>query len=176
MMGTQNIKGTGLDFVYRWVSIEQVGDWCAQLRRGGPNEIRGALEALLTHSNYGMVDNALAARAVRALKLSQPGTWLSLGDLGERVLARLREEGKVLQVRGGTHGVAARNEVLTNVLEQLLDPLAARQRAGRARRIQEALVAGRISHSAAAREMLELTQQQKGGWLTGSRQGLDQLQ
>src|SRR5207302_5167864 len=59
IVGVQNIKGTGLDFVYRWVSIETVHRMLAELESPHVESRDRALRALLLHGDYGLLDARL---------------------------------------------------------------------------------------------------------------------
>jgi hypothetical protein len=63
-MGTQNIKGTGLDFVYRWIALDAASVALAQLRARDPQIRRAALLRLESPDDPGLLDAGLvAARA-----------------------------------------------------------------------------------------------------------------
>ena len=56
-------------------------------------------------------------------------------------------------------------ERVAAIVEQWLDPFDSISRAVRARRVQDAFVAGLLSQTAAASRMREITSRDKGGWL-----------
>ncbi len=66
LLGTANIKGTGLDFVYRWVSIHQVVTWLASLEGGARPAMLEALTGLSRHAGYGLADGRCALDVVEA--------------------------------------------------------------------------------------------------------------
>jgi poly-gamma-glutamate synthase PgsB/CapB len=65
LLGAENIKGTGLDFVYRWISADRVLGALERLA-GPPAPARAALRDLATWDGWGRYDAALAARRLEA--------------------------------------------------------------------------------------------------------------
>lgn len=75
IMGVQNIKGTGLDFVYRWVSVELVQRMLSGLVAKTEEAREQALTQLMIHDDYGKLDATLALAAVEcALKAAPSDT------------------------------------------------------------------------------------------------------
>jgi poly-gamma-glutamate synthase PgsB/CapB len=64
LLGCSNIKGTGLDFVYRWVGIERVKGMVAALSGRHVTAIRAGLEELAGYTEYGLVDARMAHAVV----------------------------------------------------------------------------------------------------------------
>src|SRR5262249_48159292 len=69
IMGIQNIKGTGLDFVYRWVSRDVVERSLLKVESGTAQEHDGGLRELLVHDDYGLFD---AREAIARLTAARP--------------------------------------------------------------------------------------------------------
>jgi len=61
-MGLQSIKGTGLDFVYRWVSLDLVARALEKVRSPHAEERDAALRELLTHEDWGHIDARMTSR------------------------------------------------------------------------------------------------------------------
>ena len=61
VMGIQNIKGTGLDFVYRWLALDQTQARLSRLDSDDRETRLAALRELDGFEDYGMVDAALAS-------------------------------------------------------------------------------------------------------------------
>ncbi len=155
VMGLQNIKGTGLDFVYRWVSLEAVDRALARARSQNAEEVDAGLRALLVHDDYGLVDSAHALAAL------QP---LSGSPLADAVLARLapiaaRKRAALSAKRARSFGDVARG-----VIGKTFDYLDSMRRQAMAREVVDDLVAGRISHASAAVEMRNVVARAKGAW------------
>lgn len=166
IMGIQNIKGTGLDFVYRWYAWGTCHDACAQFKSAWPAEAERGLAALARFQEYGLLceehvrataeevrHNPLLQREHLQAQLS-----VVLSNLDEAMrevhasLSRVRETG----------GLRAR---LIQGIEALLDAGDAVRRRKKANRIYEDLIAERISIDRAILELQGLTKRQKGGWL-----------
>lgn len=166
LMGTQNIKGTGLDFVYRWIALDV---------------------AMQDLNALGSTDAETRAAALRRLESPDDPGLLDSGLVAARLTARAPEPGEVeLQTRART-AVAARHEARRAALgqrkrrgrgERLLawaegwvDFLDGARRHSRARQIMRDLVEQRISHARAAQAMRELDARAKGGWLVKAMRG-----
>ena len=160
VMGVQNIKGTGLDFVYRWVSLDAVARSLAKLKSAGAAEREAGLQELYAHDDYGLVD---AAEALRGLD-SLAGAGSEETPLLEAVRARLRGIAARRSVAIGekrSRTLADRARLLLGTTFDYLDSV---RRQSAARRVLEELIAERISHSAAALEMRAVLARAKGAW------------
>ncbi len=168
VMGLQNIKGTGLDFVYRWQAWEACHRACEDLASADSETAERGLQALAGFQEY----NALCEEKVRASieqarqsPLAQKEWFQSeltviLGNLDnamEQLAAHLKVAGG-----GGRAGLLPR--LLAHV-EAFLDAGDAVKRRKRANLIYRELAAARISHERAALELQALNKRQKGGWL-----------
>jgi hypothetical protein len=97
VMGTQNIKGTGLDFVYRWIALDVAMQDLASLASTDAETRAAALRRLESPDDPGLIDAGLVAA---------------------RLNARAPEPGEVeLQTRART-AVAARHEARRAALGQ----------------------------------------------------------
>ena len=165
-MGSQNIKGTGLDFIYRWQAVDAVAGALAQLDHADPDRRRMALRTLEAHTDFGFVDAGLLAHGLAARADADP----TLAALQAKAAGIQRERLAALAPAGGTRP-ATRGARVWRSLEAWLDFLdgAARQR--RAQQLTADLVAGRISHARMAVEMRALYAREKGGWLGKPRPG-----
>jgi poly-gamma-glutamate synthase PgsB/CapB len=165
VMGIQNIKGTGLDFVYRWQAWAQCHAACADLRAANAPRFRRGLAALAAFQEYGLLTEA-HVRDTLALARQAPHAQLAIAqaqlaqiesDL-QRAMRHVHEQLSATREQGHL-------ERLVLMVEGFVDAGDAVRRRRTANRIYRDLVAQRISHSRAAIELLRLTQQQKGGWL-----------
>lgn len=170
VMGTQNIKGTGLDFVYRWASVGAVEKYREMLRDTRRSRVARGLTLLREHPDYGLLDVCQALEAVERLR-QEGGLWMSLSDEVKSTHAVLKG---VLEKRLAklevVKGASTQGLIGLQSLEQVLEPLESVRRRDRARQISEALVAGLLSHERAAAEMRKLNKEQKGGWLKAALQ------
>ncbi|MBA3502549.1 MAG: poly-gamma-glutamate synthase PgsB [Myxococcota bacterium] len=163
VMGIQNIKGTGLDFVYRWLALDTTMLRLARLD-GEDREARlQSLRELDGFEDYGMVDSGIAAQALAAY--AQRGLDDDELVYVQSALERVRsihEDRKRALAQASTKDVRAR---LISGIETLLDPLDSVRRRSRASAIMQDLIDHRISHGRAAKEMRALYDRQGGGWL-----------
>ncbi len=165
IMGCQNIKGTGLDFVYRWVSIDTVDRYLQLLESPIREKREEGLRALAMHGDYGLLDARLALERVVSAQKHDPDAGTLPYDLA---LARLRDvaakrEAKLVAKRRQSAG-----ELVRAAVGKTFDYLDATRRRRMATEMLEALITGRISHSAAAKKMRDIVARAKGGWLMGA--------
>ena len=161
MIGVQNIKGTGLDFAYRWTSIETVMRLLSGLGAPTRESRERTLMQLMVHDDYGMIDGRLALAAVesaRAHEHEHAGAY-------DALIARLRE-----LVRVRTEQIAQRHDTspadeLRKTLGETFDFLDSMRRRGMAKRVMNQLVLGRISHATAALRMRRILERSNGGWI-----------
>lgn len=174
IMGMQNIKGTGLDFVYRWQAWEAVSKACDQALDADEAIAAKGIGVLAGFQEYGRLSEARVKAAVSTLRArAELPTGIGPAQL-DAIVARLDEQiaavedarlgpgaadagGKRLSERFATYAVS--------LLEGVLDGGDAVRRRRKADRIYEALVAEQISNPRAAVELKKLTSRQKGGWL-----------
>jgi poly-gamma-glutamate synthase PgsB/CapB len=164
VMGIQNIKGTGLDFVYRWLALDQTTARLAKLASDDPAIRIAALRELDGFEDYGLVDAGLAATALKPYVAQLRDEQEAL--YGRRALERVQvihEQRRRALTAVSREGVWSR---IAAPLEAMLDPIDSMRRRHRATRVIEDLVAHRISHGRAAKEMRALYDRQGGGWLT----------
>lgn len=171
VLGIQNIKGTGLDFVYRWLALDHTLARLARLDRDELPVRVAALRELEVFEDYGIVDAGLATIVLEARVARVGATTAAPGDedegeLTRRTLARVRA---VHEERRRALEEATHRDLWSRVVGQLegvLDPLDSVRRQRRSRSIMRDLIAHRISHGRAAKEMRALYDRQGGGWLS----------
>ena len=161
LMGTQNIKGTGLDFVYRWIALDAAQQQLAALASHEPELRRQALQRLAQPADAGLIDAGLVAAAL-GRRIAGDGE----AELQAYACARAREVHQARQAalhtgpaRGG------RVDAWLAWFETLVDFLDGARRYFVARAVMRDLVASRISHARAAAVMRDLDARAKGGWL-----------
>jgi hypothetical protein len=170
VLGCQNIKGTGLDFAYRWVSI---GDVDAALRRleEEPRGREQAIAFLRSHGDYGLCDTRMALERVGALVASTAPEWTphhaELGLLLQH-LGRV-EAARAARLRGAPE--RTRMARLLDGIEPVVDHLDSVRRSGRAVRIMDDLFEKRVSQGRAAVLLRDLVARGKGGWLASDWTG-----
>jgi len=162
LMGAQNIKGTGLDWVYRWLALDRVHSALEALQKGSAESRRRALESLETFADSGLVDSGLARVVLPRLAMTaQPEEAERMRRLAER--ARATHEAKLAALRHT--GTSTFMQSVTRKAEKVFDYLDSVTRRRLSELLLEDLVAGRVSHARAALETRKLYERQKGGWL-----------
>lgn len=168
LLGTQNIKGTGLDFVYRWVDLNNTLTRIQRLENADDNALRDELIFLATASSLGLIE-ALAC-------FETLDRWHTTRNLSAPLRALLERAQSHLATLAHTRFSnalpddqdATADSPLTRLLARLersLDSFDAIYRRRKADRLQRLLVEQRISHARIALEMQKLVKRQKGGWL-----------
>ncbi len=159
-MGTQNIKGTGLDFVYRWIALDAATQALAQLQARDPQIRRAALLRLESPDDPGLLDAGLVAHALATRRASA-----GEAELQARAQARAHERLVARRAALAQRRRRGRSEAVLGWLEGFVDFLDGARRHARARQVMDDLVTQRISHARAAQAMRELDARAKGGWL-----------
>ncbi len=170
LMGTQNIKGTGLDFVYRWVELNTTMLRVNRLPTIDEQGFADELMWLSSAAQFGMTEALQAWRALGELSETRRLTPRDVG-LIERARAHLATltEAKLTEATARSDAgdqAAVWWMPAMEALEKWLDPLDAVARRYRSEAFMRDLAAARISHAKMAYEMQKLTKRQKGGWLT----------
>lgn len=162
LMGSQNIKGTGLDFVYRWVALDQVQHWIEGVKSGSSAQRALGWRKLESFGDHGAMDLALIASELDAMTPQ--------GQQEEAVHRRLCD--KVKLERATRQPRSKRRQAspwkpLLRLLEAALDFLDGARRYHQSQSLKRDLIARRVSHERATSEMRELYDRAKGDWLSG---------
>ncbi len=169
IMGLQNIKGTGLDFVYRWQAWDVCHLACSQLHSKDQTVIAQNLRVLTMFKEYGLLCEEYVRETIEVVKHSphiqresfQAELILILSNL-DLALVKVNEH---INTTRRTGGIGAK---FFELLEAFLDAGDAVKRRKTADKIYKDLVAERISLGKAVIELQGLNKRQKGGWLTAS--------
>lgn len=154
-MSVQNIKGTGLDFVYRWVYGRTALEEAAALDAAGARR-RQALDRLAAHREWSVPAAREALAALRTVPQTADVRAL-VEQIGDELAQREDKLAHGPETTSDGIGKAVRR-----VLHMLWDPLDAILRRYDADRLFADLSAGRISHARAAVELRLLTERGKG--------------
>lgn len=165
VMGMQNIKGTGLDFVYRWQAWDTVYRLCEQLQSEVPETASNAARALASFTEFGNL-SAQHVRwtlaQVKASPIAQNEFFQAeLAVIESNLVTRLRLVGAAAEEQPRRQWLA----VLLDAIEAFIDAGEARKRRKRADRIYRDLSHQRISYDRASYELRQLNNRQQGGWL-----------
>lgn len=167
VIGVQNIKGTGLDFIYRWQAWDVVYQHCRILCESKDEVLLGeATKALTTWEEFGLLDKQKVIETLRIAK-ERPETQKELlqGEL-RLIEQRLHKQLETIEksLDGGQNQSKSWRKVL-GAVEAFLDAGDAVKRRKIADAIYQDLLDGLISYDRASLELAKLTKAQKGGWL-----------
>ena len=166
MIGLQNIKGTGLDFIYRWQTWDKTWKLCQLLESRSAQQAESAAKELASVSDFGLLDESLvldACARVREKKIAQ--TELFQAELNVIEANLKRQVGQISQgVNLGSEQSTVIDTLIT-YLEAFLDPGNAVKRRKTSEKIYADLAEQRISIERAVYELQRLNKEQKGGWL-----------
>jgi poly-gamma-glutamate synthase PgsB/CapB len=165
IMGLQNIKGTGLDFVYRWHAWETVHNACRDALSAQPARVQRGIRTLASFQEFGVLSEEYVRHALSQIdhRAGAPGEVARVQR--EFVSTHLDEQMAVLErdrEQSAARGLRGR---LMQVLEDMIDAGDSVRRRKHAEVIYRDLAAQRISADRAALELRRLTMRQKGGWL-----------
>ena len=167
VMGIQNIKGTGLDFVYRWQAWDTCHQACAKLRSGKAALMEQGLHELAAFQEFGL----LCDEHVReTIKLAQASAAMQRESFQAALKVIASNLDSALEDVRAKMGVVRQSGWMTQVLEgveALLDAGDAVTRRKTADQIYRDLIDERISVERAVLELQTLNKRQKGGWLLG---------
>ncbi len=167
IMGIQNIKGTGLDFVYRWQAWQACYNATQPLSGDDVILTPQALAPLGAFKDYGVLCAEYVRDTISRVKNSShqqtPHLLQELDDILKRLEKAMEEIQKKASAGSGKKGGWLYTLCLR--LEEFLDAGDAVRRRSQADRVYEDLVAERIGRERAVAELQALTQRQKGGWL-----------
>jgi poly-gamma-glutamate synthase PgsB/CapB len=167
IMGIQNIKGTGLDFVYRWQAWQACYKATEPLHAENVVLTPQMIAPLVAFQDYGMLCAEHVRDTIARVKISSTQQPQQIVQELDRILERLNGAMEVIQQKAASNG-GKKTGWLPAVLlrlEEFLDAGDAVRRRSKADRIYEDFIAERISRERAVAELQDLTQRQKGGWL-----------
>lgn len=167
VIGVQNIKGTGLDFIYRWQAWDRVYSNAKTLRESHSlTNIQTAARLLATWQEYGVLDSEFVEETLaiaRNRQICQKESIQADLDIIERQLKRQQKEFRMTLSQSAS-GADWRFKVLRFV-EALLDSADAVKRRKKANAIYAAILKNTIGMERATVELAELNKAQKGDWL-----------
>ncbi len=170
IMGLQNIKGTGLDFVYRWQAWDSCYNACQQIVDRKPKIARDGMAALAAFKDFGLLCEGEVQRATGEAA-EKHGTrdkafQTQLDLVGQNMEGTLKEIKSGLGTADGESGGKSKLAGWTlGFLEAFLDAGDAVRRRKKADSVYRDMAAERISPARAAQEIQLLNKRQKGGWL-----------
>lgn len=166
VMGVQNIKGTGLDFVYRWQAWDTCWKACDQLQSPDPATAEKGLRALAAFHEFGVLSQEHVRKVLAAVKQSSVAQNESFQSELAVVCSNFEMAMKELQQKlTAVRKQAGKLEKFAGYLEAFLDAGDAVRRRKFANQVYRDLIELRISYERAALELQHLNKRQKGGWL-----------
>ncbi|MDX1587836.1 MAG: hypothetical protein R3296_02770 [Oleiphilaceae bacterium] len=170
MMGIQNIKGTGLDFIYRWQAWNAHAQALSQLESADTQTALQAAKTLAGSTEFGLLEEQPVTEAVTRMRLApQAQSELFQAELDLITSGLQQQLAQIRQSLGHHRQTGGWRKALTDWTENFLDAGEAVRRRKTADRIYRDLADLRISHARATTELKKLTQAQKGGWLEARR-------
>ncbi|HFE46171.1 MAG TPA: hypothetical protein ENJ18_11870 [Nannocystis exedens] len=163
ILGAQNIKGTGLDFAYRWLALGRVSSALEKLRSGHHKRRSEGFEELEGFEDFGLIDSGLAVAELARMRGTFPDNESELRL--DRVACKIKETYRGRVAALGTTGSRSLGTKFIDWLEGWVDFVDSIRRRRESDAIVRDLVDRRISHGRAAAEMRMITGRQKGGWL-----------
>ena len=172
IMGLQNIKGTGLDFVYSWQRWEKCFTACNMLLSGNPSEVDQGLRTLSGFQEYNTLCEEHTRQIIHTVKdlpIAQNEHFQAELNMIQSNLesAMARVSAKLELRHSSSSGWTSK---IIELLEAFQDAGDAIRRRKIANRIYQDLVDERIGHERAAMELQALEKRQKGGWLSARMQ------
>ena len=176
VMGIQNIKGTGLDFVYRWQAWNDHFRNCRDLLNGNADVALEAARALSASHELGLLEENLLRSTLQQVRMLPVGQSAVMASLLKAIEKGLDEQLAAIRHKFSSQVDASLQDSKTELfkqkaivlLEEFLDAGDAIKRRHHANAIYRELSARRISLPRAVKQLQELTKRQKGGWLKKS--------
>ena len=172
IMGTQNIKGTGLDFVYRWLALDAVCIGLRKLKSPDEHTRLEALRSLDAHSDFGLTDTGMLLARLPELSSRRTAAGGSEGSPQEASLRKALLEKitpihqEKLRKLESSSGAAAKGGSFWRSIEGWIDFMDGAVRYRQSRQLVQDLIDFRVSHNKMAVEMREIYARAKGGWLS----------
>lgn len=166
-MGLQNIKGTGLDFIYRFMAWDACHAGCLRLRSAVPEVAGKALDELLAFREFGLLSEALVRETLEWCRDHALGRDPAWGADLDRLRSHFEAQVAAIRENMARSTAPSLKQRLLGWLESLLDTQDSLRRSWQARGIYRDLLKGRISRIRAVEELRRLTKRQYGGWLQG---------
>ncbi len=171
IIGMQNIKGTGLDFAYRWVAWGDCHKACQSIKSTDSKEIQEGVDTLAAFEDHGPLTFALTKESIEIAKhaiATQNDYYQAQIQIIEKNLDKSIEasENNMTQAddQEQSDSTTSWRDKILETIESFLDAGDAVKRRKRANFIYKDLINYHISHKKAAIELQAITKRQKGGW------------
>jgi gamma-polyglutamate synthase len=168
IMGIQNIKGTGLDFVYRWQAWDKCHQSCQMARQEDISIKLEGLHELSSFQEFGLLSENAVRETLDHLKTSLIAQREDIQALIQVIstnldaqLEKIQENLQEKSARKGSIFITA----IFEFIESLIDGYDAIKRQRTAKKVYKDLIQKRISLQHASVVLKALNRRQKGGWL-----------
>ena len=165
LMGLQNIKGTGLDFVYRFLSWEICYSLCNKISSNKRDDVREAILELSKFKEFGPLSFTYVKEVLNKVKSSVFTQDELLQAEIDNILTSVVTDEKNFNSREKVKSKNKLIEMFVNSIESFLDAGDAIKRKKQVEQIYEDIIHYRISDQRAAIELKKINKRQKGGWL-----------
>ncbi len=168
IMGIQNIKGTGLDFVYRWQAWDKCHQACQRAQQEDVSLMLDGLTELANFQEFGLLSEIAVRETLDYLKTSLAAQREDIQAF-QNVISRNLEI-QLEKIYENLEGTSSRKGgiFLTGIIEfieSFIDGYDAIKRQRMAKRVYKDLIRQRISLQNASVVLKALNRRQKGGWL-----------
>ena len=165
-VGVQNIKGTGLDYVYRWLAWDECDTLCNQIQQERKELVRQGLLGLAAIQNYGQLALEKIRTAVDSARNSKFIQEKELQLALDKIEAQWSEsltnysEMNYSSDHAATTWHTRLKNIITSAFHDSADVFKSIERRFRAQKIYKALCSQRISRTRAREELWQLYHEQ----------------
>jgi hypothetical protein len=178
VMGMQNIKGTGLDFVYRFHAWDTCEQACRLVQQPDHARREAGLTLLEGLPEYGVLCRNLLTRTLAGIRDARPPLAAELQVQVSAIEQKLRENlATAATAATDTAGKTQCDERhpwlawLVQRIEQWMETSDAVRRRQQADQVYRDLADERIGRQRAVEELRKINKRQKGGWLASTLGG-----
>ncbi|MBN1296424.1 poly-gamma-glutamate synthase PgsB [bacterium] len=166
LMGMQNIKGTGLDFAHRWVSLDKVQNAVLELESDLAESRQKALDFLYEYDDYGIMDAPLAIHGLKQFRSTMQRDNADFIPQIDSAISRVQSivNQRMAAVKS-VSGHRGWRKTAIWILEQLQEAGDSKRRKRQSNLVMKDLFAQRISHARARKVLHDIKKRQEGGWL-----------
>ena len=162
ILGLQNIKGPGLDFVYSWQQWHQVHSLINQILNSFGEETQSLLAELKALPKFTCLEQEALQQFVEQMQTQEQLLTTNVKQYLDSIKQLLDSQN---HKQNADVAKPSRLQPLFAVLEECIDIFDAVRRGRQANRILVDLANQRISLNNAAHELKKINKRQKGGWL-----------
>jgi gamma-polyglutamate synthase len=163
IMGLQNIKGTGLDFVYQWEKWSKLHKACESILIGSEPQFNKGINHLLEYSSYGLlakkkIEEVLKQKlrySVESSKIKTITTILNNSQVQSHSTDKTDKQTLLKSIK----------QKILKLIANLLEVTRAIDRKLRAKSIYKKIITHEIAYDDAREKLWKLYKEQDGEWL-----------